>query len=128
MGIFGSRGPVFPSQQDGEPDVQDKAGEKTNTGDPDSGSVEEAVKEFGVFIEGFRSDENEKVPGEVSRQEENEGETGDCDDEFAADRGFDQGTQGTGGSTHGSRERPSGAPGGYASQWDLQGEKEALPE
>ena len=102
MGILGAGGFVFLGEEDGEPDVEDEAGEKANTGDPDAGSVEEGVEEVGVFIKGLRADKNEEVPREVTGQKEDKGEAGDGDDEFAADRRFCERAEGAGRSTHGS--------------------------
>ncbi len=85
MGVFRASGFVLFGEENGEPDVDDEAGEEPETGNPDSGAVEEVVEEGGVFVEGFLTSEDEEVSGKVTGKEEDQGEAGEGDDDFTAD-------------------------------------------
>jgi hypothetical protein len=71
--------------------------------------VEDFMKELGVVVEGISSCKNQQVSGEVAGEEENKGKSGHGHDNFAADRGFGEGTHGTERSIHGSLGHPAGA-------------------
>ena len=95
--VLGLCGAILSGEEDGEPYVEDEADEEADAGDPDSGAVEDFVKELGVVIKGLGSGKDEEVSGEVTSEEEGEDESGDCDDEFSSDGGAHHGAEGAGG-------------------------------
>ena len=76
VGILGSGRLILLRQEDGEPNVDDEAGEEADAGNPNPHAVEEGVEKFGVFVEGLFTGEDEEVPREVTCQEKNESKAG----------------------------------------------------
>jgi len=109
MGVFFASGLIFPGQENGEPDMSNEASEEPDPCDPNTGPVEDFMKELGVVVEGISSCKNQQVSGEVAGKEENEGKSGHGHDNFAADGGLGEGTHGTERSIHGSLGHPAGA-------------------
>ncbi len=62
-----------------------EAGEKADAGNPDSGSMEEAVEKFGVVVKGIASSEDEEVSTEMAGKKEDEGKTSEGHNDFATD-------------------------------------------
>jgi hypothetical protein len=85
VSVFRTGGFVFPGQEDGEPKVGSETGEETNPGDPDARPVEGLVKELRVVIESLGTRVDQKVPGEMTGEEEDKGKTGNSDDDLATD-------------------------------------------
>lgn len=59
------------------------------------------MEKLGVVVKGVSSGKDEEVSGEVTCEEEDEDEAGDCDDEFTTDRGVKDGTEGAAFFAHG---------------------------
>jgi len=66
VGVFRACCFVLFGEENGEEDVRDEADKKANAGDPDSHAVKEGVEEFGVFVKGFFTCEDEEVSREVA--------------------------------------------------------------
>ena len=77
--------------------MEDEADEEADAGDPDSGAVEDFVKELGVVIKGLGSGKDEEVPGEVTSEEEDQSKACDSHDELSADGGTHECAKGAGG-------------------------------
>ena len=76
MSVFGSSRFVLLGEEDGEPNVDEEAGEEAEAGNPDTRTVKERVEEFGVFVKSLFTSEDEEVSRKVSCQEEDEGKAG----------------------------------------------------
>ena len=109
VGVFGTGRFIFLCEEDGEPDVDYKAGKQADPGDPNPHAMQEGVEEMGVFIERFLTGKDEEIAREVAGEKEDEGQAREGDDNFTSDGRFYEGARGAGRSTHGSLGHPTGA-------------------
>jgi hypothetical protein len=108
MGILRTRRFIFLGQENGEPNVEYQADEEADAGNPDTHAMKEGVEKMGILIEGVGASVDQEVAGQMTSKEKNKSETGQGHDNFTANGGFNNGAQGTGRSTHGSRDHPAG--------------------